>query len=119
MKKRLTALLLTAVVLPLSAAQMECFIDTDAYDEWQVGSCSMMEYTMEHNPNNAVWRVTGINKAVSSILWSEATAGCTTTQEFCIQPIAPYQTHLGKATILYTDGTWEVVQASAYFETGF
>lgn len=119
MKKLLVPLVVGMMALPATAAQMECFIDTPAYDEWQTGSCYLMEYTMDYNPNSAVWRVTGMNKPVSSILWSEATAGCTTTQEFCIQPITPYQTHLGKATILYTDGNWEMVQAPAYFETGF
>lgn len=119
MMKKLLATVFGVLVLPVSAAHMECYIDSPAYDEWQPDTCYLMEYTMDYNPNNAVWRVTGMTKPVSSILWSEATAGCTTAQQFCMKPITPYQTHVGKATILYTDGTWETVQAPAFFETGF
>lgn len=119
MKKTLLSLVVGLLTLPAMAAQMECMVDTAAYDEWQVNHCPNFEYTMDNNTNKAIWRVTGTTKPVSSILWSETTAGCASNSQYCDKQIRPYQEHVGKATILYTDGTWEAVQATASFETGF
>ncbi len=102
-----------------SAASMECMVDTAAYDEWQVGYCSAMEFTFDNNTNLALWRITGVTKTVSQVLWSDATSGCAASALSCNKQIRPYHEHLGKATILYSDGTWEQVQATAHFETGF
>ena len=101
------------------SAQMECMVDTAAYDEWSVGQCMSFEYTMDYAANDAIWRITNLTKPVSSVIWSEKTAGCDSTATYCTKAIKPYIFHLGKATILYTDGTYEVVQATAQFETGF
>lgn len=119
MKKTFISLIVGLLTLPAMAAQMECMVDTAAYDEWQVGHCPNFEYTMDNNTNTAIWRVTGTTKPVSSVLWSETTAGCASNSLYCSKEIRPYQEHLGKATILYTDGTWEAVQATASFETGY
>ncbi len=119
MKRTLFALLVGVFGLPAMAAQMECMVDTAAYDEWQVGYCSNFEYTLDNNTNTAIWRITGTTKPVHSVLWSEKTTGCASNSLYCSKEIRPYQEHVGKATILYTDGTWEAVEATASFETGY
>ncbi len=119
MKKTLLALITGLVTLPTLAAQMECMVDTAALDVWQVGDCPNFEYTLDNNTNTAIWRITGTTKTVSSVLWSDATAGCASNSQYCSKEIRPYREHVGKATILYTDGTWEAVQATASFETGY
>lgn len=119
MKKTLTALGLLLATGSTMAAQMECMVDTAAYDEWSVGQCMGFEYTMDYAANDAIWRITNITKPVSSVIWSEKTTGCDSAATYCTKAIKPYIFHLGKATILYTDGTYEIVQATAQFETGF
>lgn len=119
MKKTLTALGLLLASGSTMAAQMECMVDTAAFDNWSAGYCMSLEYTMDNNPNDAIWRVVGTTKPISSVIWSEAAAGCASTSTYCSKPVQPYMEHVGKATVLYTDGTWTSVQATAYFETGF
>lgn len=119
MKKTLTALALLFASGSTMAAQMECMVDTAAFDNWSTGYCMSFEYTMDNNPNDAIWRVVGTTKPISSVIWSEAAAGCASTSTYCTKPVRPYREHVGKATVLYTDGTWTAVQATAYFETGF
>lgn len=119
MKKILLPLVIAVLSLPAMAAQMECMVDTAAYDQWQAGDCPNFEYTLDNNANTAIWRVTGTTKPVSSVLWSETTAGCASNSQYCNKQIRPYKQYTGKATILYTDGTWEAVEATASFETGF
>lgn len=101
------------------SAQMECMVDTDSLDTWSVSECYGFEYTLDRKLNNAIWRIIDIQKPISSVLWSERTTGCSSSATTCTKAIPPYSFHLGKATILYTDGTYEVVQATAQFETGF
>lgn len=119
MKKTLTALGLLLASGTTMAAQMECMVDTDAFDSWQSPECNSFEYTLDRAPNNATWRIVNITKTISSVIWSERTAGCSSSATTCTKPIPPYSYHLGKATVLYTDGTYEVLQATAQFETGF
>jgi hypothetical protein len=119
MKKTLSALLFAAAALPAMAAQMECMVDTAAYDYWQAGYCPNFESTLDNQPNTTLWRITDTTKSVASVLWSDATAGCASSSLYCTKDIRPYREHVGKAIILYSDGTWEAVQATAYFETGY
>lgn len=119
MKRSIIALGIFLASGSAMAAQMECMVDTAAYDEWTEGHCMGFEYTMDNAPNDAIWRVVGTTKAVSSIIWSEKTAGCASNATYCTKSIRPYTFNRGKATILYTDGTYEIVQATANFETGF
>lgn len=119
MKKMIAALVLLGASGSAFSAQMECYVDTAAYDEWSVGYCMSMEFTFDNAPNDAFWRIIGVTKPVASVIWSEATAGCASNSLYCNKSIRPYQDHLGKALILYTDSTWEEVSATARFETGF
>ena len=119
MKKTLTALALVLASGSSMAAQMECMVDTAAYDEWSVGHCENFEYTMDNKANDAIWRIVGVTKTISSVIWQETTSGCASNSTYCTKAIRPYRSYLGKATVLYTDGTYEVVQATARFETGF
>lgn len=117
MKKLLVPLVVGMMALPATAATMQCMIDQAV--DWRGGHCIGVEFTFDYQTNPASWRISGVTKPISSVVWSDATAGCASTATTCTKPIHPYQTHLGKATILYSDGTWEVVQATALFETGF
>ncbi|MDP5138830.1 hypothetical protein ORJ04_23055, partial [Rheinheimera baltica] len=115
----LTALGLLMASGSTMAAQMECMVDTAAYDQWTAGYCDSFEYTMDNAKNDAIWRIVDTTKPIASIIWSEKTAGCAATATYCTKAIRPYTANKGKATILYTDGTYEIVQAIASFETGF
>ena len=119
MKKTLTALALLLASGSSMAAQMECMVDTAAYDRWSTGGCWGFENTLDNAPNDALWRIVGVTKTISSVIWQETTSGCPSNATYCTKAIRPYQEHLGKATVLYTDGTYEVVQATAQFVTGF
>lgn len=119
MKKILTAVALLLASGSSMAAQMECMVDTAAYDQWSAGSCFSFEYTMDNAPNDAIWRIVDVTKTISSVIWQGTTSGCPSNATYCTKAIRPYREHLGKATVLYTDGTYEVVQATAQFETGF
>ena len=44
MKKTLLSLVVGLLTLPAMAAQMECMVDTAAYDEWQVNHCPNFEW---------------------------------------------------------------------------
>ena len=117
MKKLLVPLVVGMMALPVTAATMQCMIS--GVVSWKNNSCFGMEFTMDYNTNPASWRISGATKTISSVIWADTTAGCASTATSCTKPIHPYQQHLGSATILYTDGTWEAVQATAWFETGF
>ena len=119
MKKTLTALGLLFASGSTMAAQMECMVDTANYDQWSTGECSSFEYTLDRKTNNAIWRIVDIQKPVASVIWSERTTGCSASATSCTKAIPPYSYHVGKATVLYTDGTYEILQATAQFETGF
>lgn len=118
MKKTLSALALILASSSSFAANMECMVDTAGWDQWGEGYCFGMEFTFDRAPNDATWRITNLNKTISSVIWSEATQGCSSTATYCTKSIPPYAEFVGKATILYADGTWENVQATASFETG-
>lgn len=118
MKKTLTALGLLFASGSTMAANMECMVDTELQNSWGVSHCFGFEYTMDQAPNNATWRVTNTTKPISSVIWSEKATGCASNSTFCTKSIRPFTFHVGKATILYTDGTYEIVQATAQFETG-
>lgn len=118
MKKLLVAAALLAAG-SASAATMECMVDTAGWDEWSAGHCESFEYTMDKKANNAYWRITGINKTISSVIWSDKTTGCASSATECMKAIFPYRINKGTATILYVDGTYEIVSATASFETGF
>lgn len=117
MKKLLVPLVVGMMALPATAATMQCMVS--GVTTWKNNFCFGMEFTMDYNTNPASWRISNVTKPISSVIWSDATAGCATTATTCTKPIRPYQEHLGKATILYSDGTWEALQATANFETGF
>jgi hypothetical protein len=117
MKKLLVPLVVGMMALPATAATMQCMIS--GIVSWTDGYCEGIEFTMDFQSHPASWRIAGATKPISSVIWSDATAGCAASATSCTKSIAPYQDHLGKATILYSDGTWEAVQASARFETGF
>lgn len=110
---------LTLLSASAFAADMECMVDTANWDQWRTGSCFAMEFTMDNRPNTAYWRIINYHKTISSVVWEEKTAGCSSSSTQCSKSITPYQVHKGQALILYADGTWERVSANASFETGF
>lgn len=119
MKKFIFALIISTFAFSANSAQMECMVDTAAYDQWGTGHCFSFEYTLDTASNVAIWRLKNVTKTISSVIWSDKTTGCSTSATQCSKAIRPYRTHTGTATILYTDNTWEVVSAVAEFETGF
>jgi opacity protein-like surface antigen len=119
MKKMLSAAAIIATGLfasQASAAVMECYIDTQAYDHYSAGECSAIIYGASQA--TAVFRVTGSNKPVNSVIWGGATKSCGTAGTNCSITIRSYRVNNATATILYQDGTWDTASAIATFEDG-
>lgn len=117
--KKLTLTLLFCSISALSqAADMECMVDTIEVDHWSTGSCFSFEFTMDNNPNLAIWRIKGITKPVSEIIWMPSNSSCANNVRECRKMIRPYREYKMSAKILYADSTYETVSASAFFETG-
>ena len=71
------------------------------------------------NQKPAYFRLTNVTKTISDIIWKKATSSCSSSSSNCQINIRPYRTYEGEATVLYSDGTYETLSASASFETGF
>ena len=110
---------ISSLFISANAADMQCFVDTAAFDEPRIGNCPNIEFTFDNRPNTAVWQIINITKTIQEVIWQEATAGCSSSATTCSMSITPFQLHTGRAVILYTDGTFETVSAVASFETGF
>ena len=117
MKKMLSVATIIATglfVAQASAASMECYVDTQAYDYFSLGSCNAV--IANTNKATAVFRVTDTNKPISSVVWGESATSCGTSGPLCSFTIGRIRQHTATATILYQDGTWDTASAVAWFE---
>ncbi len=100
-----------------SAAQMECYVDTKAYDQFTPNRCFSMVWGQR--TSTAVFRVANTTKAISNIIWQDDASSCGSgSNTHCSFTVYSFQTYTGTATVLYADGTWEKVSAKASFEDG-
>ncbi|MBB1268139.1 hypothetical protein [Shewanella sp. SR44-3] len=99
-----------------SAASMECYVDTQAYDQYTSGHCFALVYGARSA--TAVFRIAGANKPISSVIWGDKAASCGTSGTSCSFTIRPFVSNKASATILYQDGTWATASATASFEDG-
>jgi hypothetical protein len=99
-----------------SAADMECYVDTQAYDHFTSGHCFALIYGA--SSATAVFRIAGANKPISSVIWGDKASSCGTSGTSCSFTIRPFRANKASATILYQDGTWETASATASFEDG-
>ena len=119
MKKVLTiATLLAASVFSVqaSASSMECYVDTQAYDQYTPNRCMALIYGQ--NKATAVFRVIGNGSAIDSVIWSNAAQSCGTSGTSCSFEIRSFKPYKAEATILYTNGSWSKVSVIASFEDG-
>lgn len=120
MKKLLSVSLLLAssfVASQATATEMQCYVDTQAYDNYTSNRCFAMNPASSTTAN---FRITATNGAIDSVIWGDHASSCgTTTGTTCSITINAYRSYTGSATILYTDGTWEKVSAKASYERGF
>jgi len=119
MKKVLTALgllLSGAFSVHASADSMECYVDTQAYDKYTPNRCFALVYGQTNA--TAVFRVVGNGSAIDSVIWSNAASSCGTSGTSCSFQIRAFRSYKAEATILYTDGRWSKVAATASFEDG-
>lgn len=119
MNKFITAGILVASSLfanQAMSATMECFVDTQAYDQYTPNNCDAVIFNARSA--TAVFRVTGTNKPISSVIWGDKASSCGTGGTSCSFSIRPYFSNKATATILYQDGTWEAASATASFEDG-
>jgi hypothetical protein len=119
MKKMLSVAAIIATGLfasQASAAVMECFVDTQAYDHFTEGYCGAIVSNVRST--TAVFRVTGTSKPINSVIWSEKASSCGTSGTSCSITIYPFHEYTAKATVLYQDGTWDTASAIAMFEDG-
>ncbi|MBB1384550.1 hypothetical protein H5119_03105 [Pseudoalteromonas sp. SG45-5] len=99
-----------------SADQMECYVDTQAYDQFTPNHCSALIYGK--NKATAVFRVIGNGSDIDSVVWSNAASSCGVSGTSCSFSIRSFRGYKAEATVLYTDGTWSKVSATASFEDG-
>jgi hypothetical protein len=120
MKKILQASLLCLSSVATSqafSAEMECYIDTQAYDHYTANRCFAMVWGARKA--TAVFRVSGANKDINTVIWSDKASSCgSSTSTSCSFSIGPFAPHKASATVLYSDGSWEKVSATASFEDG-
>jgi len=102
--------------LQASADQMECYVDTQAYDQFTANRCIALVYGKIET--TAVFRVIGDGSDIDSVIWSNAASSCGTSGTFCSFKIRAFISNKAEATILYTDGRWSKVSAIASFEDG-
>jgi hypothetical protein len=98
------------------SANMECYVDTQAYDQYTPGHCEALIYGARSA--TAVFRIAGANKPISSVIWGDKASSCGTSGTSCSFIIRPFRVNKATATILYQDGTWEAASATASFEDG-
>lgn len=100
----------------VTATEMQCYVDTQAYDNYTSNRCFALNPASSTTAN---FRVTATNGSINSVIWGEDTSSCGTAGTSCSITVRAYKTYTGSATILYSDGTWETVSAKASYERGF
>ncbi|MBU2970049.1 hypothetical protein KO527_11870 [Pseudoalteromonas sp. C2R02] len=98
------------------AANMQCYVDTQAYDHFTADHCEALIFGA--NKATAVFRIVGASKPIDSVIWKDAAKSCGTSGTFCSVSIRAFRTNKATATILYSDGTWGSASATASFEDG-
>ncbi|WP_028772061.1 hypothetical protein [Shewanella waksmanii] len=119
MNKFITAGLLVAssfMAQSASAATMECYVDTQAYDQYTPNHCFAMVWGARSA--TAVFRISGANKPINKVIWGDKASSCGTSGTSCSFSIRPFVSNKASATILYQDGTYETASATASFEDG-
>ncbi|MBG9996012.1 hypothetical protein I6F50_13150 [Pseudoalteromonas sp. NZS127_1] len=117
-----TILITTGIILAsifsaqASADQMECYVDTQAYDQFTPNHCFAVIYGKR--TATAVFRVVGNGSDIDSVVWSNAASSCGVSGTSCSFSIKSFKSNKAEATVLYTDGTWSKVSATASFEDG-
>lgn len=119
-KSTLTALLLLAGLSGgAQAANLECRLQTPQNNNW-AQHCFGMRFTMDNKPANVSIRIQNLATTVSQVIWQlPAGQSCSATSTTCTIQIWPYSQHDIGATVLYSNGTYEIVSGTAWFETGF
>ncbi|WDE07107.1 hypothetical protein SG34_009550 [Thalassomonas viridans] len=121
MKKLIGAGLVLAssfVAAHASAATMECYVDTQAYDSFTPNQCFAVVWGQSRT--TAVFRIAGsTGKPINQVIWSGAASSCGVSGSSCSISIRAYKTYTARATVLYQDGTWDTASATASFESGF
>ncbi|WP_151173939.1 hypothetical protein [Pseudoalteromonas ruthenica] len=99
-----------------SADSMECYVDTQAYDQFTPNRCFALVYGA--TTSTAVFRVVGNGSQIDSVIWSNAASSCGTSGTSCSFEIRAFRPYTAEATILYSNGSWSKVSATASFEDG-
>lgn len=114
----------------LSGAQLECYVDTIAFDVPQAGWCqSVWTPGIASNPSGAYFNVTGLPAGNYSYVWTDletgrAPSGCGNSPGWCGVPIATETRGDGEARmrVVVTDlatGAQRTLDATAYFWDGY
>ena len=119
MKKLLQAsvLIVSSVIASQAiSAEMECYVDTQQFDNFTPSYCVSLVWGAQYA--DAIYRVSGANKAIDKVIWEGVASGKGCTGTSCTVSIRAFRPSTAKATVLYTDGTWESVSATAELENG-
>jgi hypothetical protein len=119
MKKLLSVGLLLASSFAASqavATEMQCYVDTQAYDNYTSNACFAINPATS---TTASFRVTATNGTINSVIWGGDASSCGTAGTSCSITVRAYRQYNATATILYSNGTWETVSANASYERGF
>ncbi|SFC69189.1 hypothetical protein [Pseudoalteromonas denitrificans] len=98
------------------AVNMECYVDTQAYDHYTTNHCEALVWGA--STATAVFRISGASKPIKSVIWSNAASSCGTSGTSCSFTIRAFRSNKAEALILYQDNTWGTASATALFEDG-
>lgn len=112
----------TAQAGNVSNAELECYVDTYAYEYATVGYCeSYWTPNTATNPTQALFEVTGLPAGNYSFAWKNletgATGVCASNQHYCLQSISYFNSpSILEVTVRDTDtNATKTLNAYAYF----
>jgi hypothetical protein len=106
----------------VSAAELNCLVDTYAYDYPSVGECyGGWTPSTATNPTQAVFQVIGLPAGSYTYYWTDMTTGqvgvCATTSSTCFRSIRVGRSKTVRATVIdNATGASKTVFATAYYE---
>jgi len=112
----LSGLALLSLMGKAYAGKMECYVDTQAYDQFTPNVCMALVYGAR--TSTAVFRIVAAESEIDKVIWGGAASSCGTSGTSCSIKIRSMRPYKATATILYRNGKWDSAQAIASFEDG-
>lgn len=120
MRNSIRGLLVVASLVASNAmaAQLNCRVSAkQTFGNW-TPDCFGISMVLNNKPTTVSFRIDSLAAPVKQVIWSNAPT-CSATSTSCSFPLYPYNPYALSATVLYQNGTYEEVSATATYETGF